>query len=882
MRRLVRRFRSFFARGRLAREIEQELRNHLEMEAEALRARGMDERAARRVAGVTFGSPDAIAEEIRAVRGFPRIDSVVRELRHAMRTLARTPGFTLAAVGVLGLGIGAATAAYGIARAVLLRPLPYGDEARLFSVYESDSTGALRVPSLPAVRDWRAGTRTFQALAYVRGETLGVRDEDGTRLLLAAFSTGELFRALDVQPALGRLFGDAEAEQGAPVVVLAWHLWRDQFGSDPRLVGRTLSTELGPLTVIGVMAEGVRYPSFADLWLPQGALPADARRAVERRDLHVDAQTVGRISRSATHEQAAAELSAFARAAATVHPDARGWTSGRLQSVRSEVLGDAPGRLALLGGATVLLLLVACVSVAGLLVARAVARGRELSVRAALGASPRRLVGQLMTESALLAVMGGLAGVLVAAATLRVLIARAPRALPRLDGAALDGGALLFAVATSALTALLFGLLPARRAARVAPMDVLRSARGTSSGPGAERVRRALVVAEVALAAMLVVGATSLARTLVRLGATDPGLDTSGIATLRVTPPMPRYGSPDAALALFARLQEEVGRIADVQQVALVNHLPLSGTSMVTSLRTSRTPDPEERPGALYRAISANFFDTLDIQLVRGRALTEAEVRARAPVVVVNQTLAAREWPDRDPVGESITIQKVAQGRADFGEELTVMVVGVASDTRSFGPTRLEGPVVYAPYTLVVWGNTFVVAKGRAPTRRLVDALRNAVQRVDPAIPVLGPGFSQRVRPYDEYAASFLAAPRLSASVLGSFAGAALLLATVGLFGVIAYLVVQRRREFGVRVALGATGASIVRLVLREASILVAIGIALGFVGAYVLGRRSTLGELDYLTFAVSSVVFVVAALIAGVLPALRAARLAPARILRD
>jgi predicted permease len=765
---------------------------------------------------------------------------------------------------------------------VLLRPLPYGNEERLFSVYESDSTGALRPPSLPAVRDWREGTRAFEALAYVRGETLGVRDDDGTRLLLAAYSTAELFRVLDVQPELGRLFSDAEAEQGEPVVVLAWHLWRDQYGSDPALIGGTLSTELGPLTVIGVMPEGVRYPSFADLWLPQGALPVDARRLVERRDLHVDAQTVGRTAVSATQEQAAAELSAFARTAASVHPDARGWTSIRLRSVRSEVLGNAPGRLALLGGATVLLLLVACVSVAGLLVARAVARGRELSVRAALGASPRLLVGQLMAESALLAVMGGVAGVVVAAATLRVLIARAPTALPRLDGAALDGGALLFAMAISALTALLFGVLPARRASRAAPMDALRSSRGTSGGRGEERVRRVLVVAEVALAAMLVVGATSLARTLMRLGATDPGLDTTGIATVRVTPPLPRYGSPEAALALFARLQEEVAKMPEVRQVALVNHLPLSGTAMVTGLRTARSPDPEERPSALYRAISANFFDTLGIELLRGRALTEAEVQGRAPVVVVNEALASIEWPDRDPIGESITIQKVAQGRADFGEEITLTVVGVASNTRSFGPTFPEGPVVYGPYTLVVWGNTFVVAKGSVPTRRLVDALRSAVQRVDPAIPVLGPGFTQRVRPYDEYAANFLVAPRLSASVLGSFAGAALLLATVGLFGVIAYLVVQRRREFGVRVALGATGASIVRLVLREASILVTIGIILGFVGAYFLGRRSALGELDYLTFALSSAVFLVAALSASVLPALRAARLAPARILRD
>jgi putative ABC transport system permease protein len=878
-------------RRRPSREIEEEMRHHLELEAASLRAQGLTEEEARRQSRIRFGSVDGVAEACQERRGLPRVESVVREFRQSLRALARVPGFSIAVISVVGLGIGFATAAFALVQMVLMRPLAFADEDRLFSIYEADSTSAPRTPSWPGVREWREQTRQFESIAYVRGETLGVRTAEGTRLLLVAYSSGDLFRTLKARPLIGRVFSEAEAERGDPVAVITHHIWRDQFGRDPKVVGRTLSTEMGPYSVIGVMPEGARYPSFTDVWLPLGALPASARQAIERRDLHVDAQTVGRILPTTTVEQAAAELKALSERAALVHPDTRGWTAVLLRTVRSETLGNAPGRLLMLGIATLLLLLVACVNVAGLLVARGAARAREISVRAALGASPQRLAGQMLIESILLATAGGALGIALAVMTVRIVTTQAPTVLPRLEATGIDPIVYVFAVAVSALTALLFGLIPARRAGRVAPMDALRASLGVSGERSAERVRAALIVVETALAAILVVHATSVTRSMIRLGATDLGFETSGMATVRVIPPLPRYEAPEAALLLYSRLEEEVGNAPGVESVALVNHLPLSGTSMVTDVRTSRVPDPLEPSGSLqagaafFRSASTNYFEMLGVTLLQGRSFSRAEVESRAPVAVVNEALANREWPGRSPVGESVTIRKVAQSRPDFGEEIALTVVGVTRDIFSFGPARPEPPAIYAPYTLVVWGNMYIIAKGN--TGGLVDAVRSGIERVDPSIPVAGPGFAQRVRLYDEYAAGFLRTPRINASVLVAFAGTALLLAAVGLFGVIAYLVLRRRREFGVHLALGATRSTVMRLVLREAVLLVSSGLAIGFAGAFALGKLAgstspLAGSFDPTAFLISGVVFLGVALSASALPALRASRVAPARTLRE
>lgn len=817
-----------------------------------------------------------------------------RDLRRGARSLLRDPSFTVATAGVLAIGIGAATAAFTLSDRVLLQRLPYADESRVVSVYESDARGASRPLSYPTFRDWQPEALSFERLAFVRGEQLGVHGPDGTWLLAASYGTGDLFTVLGARPVLGRVFAAEESRE--PVAVLAWHTWREQFGGDPAVVGRELSTGHGPVTVIGVMPEDVRYPAWSDVWLPLGTLPRPSLEALERRDLHADSGVVGRLRGDATLDRATLELSGLAERHAAIHPDARGWTRATLRTLRDELVGPNRGRLLAVISAAVLLLLVAGVNVAGLLVARTAARRRELAVRVALGATPGRLAIPLIAESLIVAVMAAAAGAAIAAVIVRALAALAPDALPRLDGASVNLRALLFALGASLVLAIAFALMTARRAKRIAPMEALRSGRAASGGPGVQRLRSGLVVAEIALAALLVVGATTLVQALVRLGAVDLGLDPDGVVAVQIMPPSPRYDTAESALMLYRRLETAARAVPGVRTAALVNHLPLTRGAVPTTLRTTRVPEADEQPRALYRSISSDYFATLGIAIVRGRAPTAAEIDAAAPVVVVNAALARREWPDRDPVGETITVSRAAQARPDFGEEVTLTVIGVAASTRSFGPANDPPPAVYVPYPLSVWGHTYVVARGDGDVGVLAEGLRRALLDVDPTLPLAGPaaarsrtmaGFSGRVRPLTDFGSSWLRAERVGAGMVSGFAVASFVLATVGLFGMVSYVVLLRRREFGVRLALGATRGAVVRQVMRYGVRLTSVGLGVGFAGALVAVRIFDATTLSVPppplgACIVTAATFALAVMTACVTPALRAARADPASVLRD
>lgn len=887
MRRILRKMRALLLRRRLDAELREELQTHLELEAGALRRQGLERAEAKRRAALAFGSADAAAEACRDVRAMPVVESSVRAVRMAARSLWRTPAFAAACVVVLALGIGATTVVWSVADAVLFRPLPYGDEERLFIVFETNERQQIRLPSYPVAREWRQGARTLEALVFVRGETLAVRGVEGTALLGAGYSDADLFRALGAAPVIGRGFTEEEVASGAAVAVLSWDIWRDRYGGDAGVLGSELSTEHGPVLVIGVMGRGVRLPAWADLWLPIGALPPDGRRALERRDLHADGLLLGRVAAGVPAARAVAELSGFAARASQVDPDARGWSAVTLQPVREQVLGAAPTRLLVVGIAAGVLLLVSCVNVAGLFLARSTARSRELAVRAALGASRARLAGQLLAEALLLAVAGAAIGSLVGVTAMRLASAGAAGVLPALGAARVDPRAFIAASLAGALVAVLFSLAPAWRAARVAPMEALRGARGSPRAGGTERLRSGLVIAQLALAVVLVIGAATLGGRLIDASRVDLGFDPSGLVTIRVIPPAGYASTPDAALAFHQRLGEAVERIPGVRAVAWTNHLPLSGTSMPSPVRTSRAPDPDERPLAFVRTVSVSFFDTLGLPLLQGRPFTEAEIESRTPVVIVNRTLAAREWPDGDVVGRSITLQHVVQGSPDFGEAYTATVIGVAGDTRHFGPGLPEVPAVYVPWTVELWNGNFLVVASDGDAAAIIEPVRRTLSDIEPLLPVSGPGRQNRVRTLDEYAGNLLAAERVGAALLGSFATAALLLSAVGLFGVVAYLVLLRRREYGVRLALGASPAGIVRLVMVQGTRLAAAGLGTGIVVAW-LAERALAGVQPALepagpsVFLVAVGVFAFVAMLASLLPAGRAARMQPGSILRE
>ena len=885
MRRLARRVRAVLFRSRAERELAEELRLHLELEAAERARHGEAPDQARREAAVAFGGYDAVTEACRDERGVGGLEDVVRDVRYAVRSLARSPGFTVTAAGVLALGIGAATAAFSIADAVLFRPLAYPSAERLVSLYERNEAGGLRLVSHPTFRDWEAGARGFDGLAYIRGDALGVRSDEGTRTLLVGYATDGFFATMGTAAEQGRVWDAREAAAGAAVAVLSRRAWRESFGGDPAIVGREISTEAGSVTVVGVMPAGFAYPDWADLWMPVLAIPAGARRVLDARDLHVDSRTVGRIAADASPEAALASLGAVSAQLAEVHPDARGFTATHVP-LRDELLGNAGARLAVLCGAVAVLLLLACANVAGLLIARGATRGREFATRIALGAGRRRVVRQLLAESTVLALLGGAAGVLLAVVAVRAIVLAAPTALPRLDGVSVNGWVLAFALGLSALAALFFGLAPAFRAARVSPMELLRGGRGDVGGR-MRTLRAALVVGEVALATTLAVAAVLLVRTLDVLSGVDLGFDIDRVVAVRVTPPSPRYDDPAAALTLYRRMEEAARRVPGVASAGLVNHLPLSGTSMPTPLRGGRDLDADESPLVLYRTASADYAGTLGIDLVRGRAFAEEDVASASPVALVNESLARSRWGEDDPVGRTITVQRAAQGRAGFGEEVSLTVVGVLADTRHFGAAQAPLPTVYVPVSFDVWPNIFLAVRAADDPAVVAERLRRALLEVDALLPIAGPGFSARVRPLAEYEVQTVRERRLNAAVLTSFAALAFALATVGVFGIMTYFAVQRRREFGVRLSLGARPRDVVRLVVVGGVRLVALGAVLGVIGA-AFATRLLRGMLfgvepgDARSFALAAGLFLIAGIVASAIPALRAAGIHPASVLRE
>jgi predicted permease len=871
-------------------ELDEELRFHLEMAAaESVRA-GLESSEARRRARLEFGGVERFREATLAERRGEWLRVLARDLALGWRALRRSPVFALGAVMTLALGIGMATAAFTLIDGVLLRPLVYGDAERLYVAREQSPTGGQRAPSYPAVRDWQERTRAFESLSYVRGDEFNVRMPEGALRLVGGYATPEFFRTLATSPLLGRGFDAAGSEPN--VVVLSHHAWQGSFGGRRDIIGRTLTTADGSYTVIGVMPPGFVAPWWADVWLPIMALPPANAYALTQRTLHVDAEVYARIRPSVTAAAAKADLDRVVAQLADEYPEGEEtWRAASLTLERDRLLGNVDGvpamqrpavQLRIAGAAVMLLLLIACVNVAGLQLARGSARSRELAVRNALGAGRGRLVAQLAAESLVLAGLGGALGILFAHGALGVLARRLPLVLPRLAEVGLDARALLVALALTLLTALLAGVLPGLRAAATALLAGLRERAGTTRAT--LRLRGGLVVAQIALASILLVGAGLLLRSLAKVQELELGFEPEHRVALRVFPPT-RYERPEAAQALFRRLQEEVSRVPGVVDVALANHIPLSGGAMPTRVLTGR-PDADEADAAVLRSISPEFFRVMGTRVLRGRGFTSADVSAAGGALIVNEAFVRQLLGDEEPLGRSVTIFRNAQGRSYFGEPLSAPIVGVVEDERYFDVQSEPPPMVFVPYPAVLWGNTYIVARTRVAPEPLAPALRRAVAAVDADIPVAGPDRQAQWRTLPSFVAQRLEARRLQAGLLGGFGAAALLLALLGVFGVSAYNVALRTREIGVRMALGARPASVLRLVLGRALLLAGMGTAAGLGAALACARllESHLFGIpahDPLTLIGVGALFPAAAVAAALLPALRALRIPPLAALR-
>ncbi|MFL5455302.1 MAG: ABC transporter permease, partial [Myxococcales bacterium] len=854
---------------------------HLEMRERDYLAAGLPPAAAREEALARFGDPEKVARwlrehDTRRLRRHRRIElmsDLLQDARYGFRRLWQAPGFTLAVVVVLGLGIGATTAIFSVLDAALLRPLPYPEPERLVAV--NDVSGFGETPSsYPEYLDWKQGTEIFADLGAYWTTTLTLTGAGEPEVLNAVRMSASLPRMLGALPRTGRAFTPGEEVRGAErTVMLSEAFWRRRFGGDPRIFGRTLTLEGNPYTVIGIIPAGRRSiaPSDlsaarrADLWVP---LQLDAE--VTPRDFHV-LQVVGRLRPGLGFPQARERAEAFARRLRETKVTDHGL---RLVPLERLVIGDARPLLVSLAGAAGMVLLIACTNVANLLLARAAGRRREIAIRVALGAPRVRIVRQLLVESLLLALLGGTAGTLLAQAGVAGLRALGPAGVPRLAETAVDVRMLGFALVLSMLTGLLFGLVPALRASRSDLGEVMKTgAQGAVGGPARDRFRSVLVVAEVALSFALLIGAGLLIRSLDRLLSVDKGFDAERVVSALLALPYSRYPEGHQQVELFRELRQRLTAIPGVRSAAYVSNPPFVGSVNGGLAIEGRTFPPDAQPVVEKRIASPGYFEVLRTPVVAGRVFDPRDVAGAPPVVVVNETFARRFFPGENPLGRRVEFQWEAAG--------TQEIVGVVADVRELALSQPAEPTIYIPLAQRPMGSMYLLVRTAGDPMGIVPEMREAVYSIDRNQPLA------EVRPLEDVVAERLAGRRLAMSLFGAFSALALTLAAVGLYGVISYSVLQRRREIGIRMALGARAEQVARPVLGQGLTLIAAGAALGALAALWLGRFLSglifgVGTTDLPTFAGVSFLLITTALLASMVPALRAARLDPASVLRS
>jgi putative ABC transport system permease protein len=804
----------------------------------------------------------------------------LRDLRFGLRALLRAPGFTAAAVLALGLGTGAATAIFSVLNGVVLRPLPYSQPDRLVMLWETNQEKHLEHEPLSPVNflDYRNLGQVFvDAAAWWRPElTLTQPGQEPIRLN-AVEASRNLFTVLGVKPLIGPGF-----ERGGVLhtrvldVVISDRLWRARFDADPSLIGGTIALDGVAHEVVGIMPPGFTYPGDTDVW---EGLTWDL--AQHSRAAHF-MEAVARLAPGATRERADAELAALTtRLRAEFPATNRGW-SARATPLLHEVVGYFRVALYTLMGASALLLLIACVNVANLLLARATARERELAVRTAIGANRGRLVRQLFAESLLLGVLGAALGLLVAWAAITAFVAETPVPVPRLHQVALDARVLAFAAGLAILTAVIFGLAPAVVMSRGSLHLMLKEGARAGGAPAARRIRDALVVGEIALAVALLVGAGLLVRSVERLVSEDPGLRPSGILTVSVQVPQSSYRDWTEVIRFYEGLLDDLRARPDVEAASATSRLPLTPGWRIPFLKKGEAPPRAgEAPMAQYHTVGTGYFDTLGVPLLRGRMFDARDTLQSPGVVVVNQSLARRYWPGGEPIGARIraltkVIGPLGIRLADSDE---YEVLGVVGDVRNQSLQQETEPAIYFTIAQFPFRQMFLTVRGQA-AGDLLSAVRETLRQRDPTLPL------SQVRTMGQVLAESSARPRLLMWLLSAFAALALVLAAVGIYGILAYAVNERRREIGIRLALGAQTRGVVWMVVRQGLTLAAIGALLGGAGAWVAGRSLTsllfrVSATDPLTFATVVGLMLVVALAACYVPGRRAARLDPLEALR-
>ena len=790
---------------------------------------------------------------------------MLTEIAHAVRALLRRPGFTAVVVLTLALGIGANTAIFSVVDTVLLRALPYPNAGRLAVVWGTYPEFGHTSTSLPDYRDYRAQTRKFDLLAAASMQGLNLAGDGSAERVSALLQSANYLQVLGLAPTLGRGFLPEEEQKTSRVVMLGHDFWQRRYGSDRSVLGRTLSLNGRPFTVVGVGPKGLAYPENADVLIPLNVADSNPSRRAEF--LHV----VGRLAPGATVREAKAEMMTIAQRLAQSYPATNATIRTDVVDLHEQIVGDVRPALLVFMGAVGIVLLVVCVNVANLLLARAVGREREVSIRAALGATRGRIFRQLVLESLALALAGGAVGLLLAWFAVGSLRGIEFDAVPRLAEVALDARVALFALATSIVTGVLFGAVPAFRLAEASLQGSLRSGgRGMAGTAGVQRLRGALVLTEVALAVVLLVGAGLLLRSFVALQRTSPGFDATRVMTARVALPAARYDSAAKIRAFWRQLEDRVEAIPGVQAAALTTSLPFAG---VPYLSFDIPGKPAQAPGGPPQdvqpyTVTPGYFQTMGIALKRGRNLSDADVAGAPSVVIVNETFAKRYFPGQDPLGRQVVLFD------------TATIVGIAGDVRQEGLADKPYPQMYIPAMQRSSSGMFVALRTTGDPAQVTAAVRRVLGEMDAELPL------HAIATMEERMALTVAQPKLAATLTSVFALATLILAAIGVYGVVSYGVAQRTRELGVRMALGANAGDVRGLVLRQAMTPVVIGVAVGLLGAWAGGSLLQkllygVGTTDAATFVGTALFLMAVAAISAWLPARRATSIAPTEALR-
>ncbi len=806
---------------------------------------------------------------------------MLNDLRYAVRTLTKNPGFTIVAVLTLALGIGANTAIFSVVNGVLLRPLPYPDAARIVQVWTTSPAEPRSAMSPADFLEFQRNTHTLVALGGYREDALAVVTPQGGAVRVhGTLVTANYFDVFAMPAALGRTFNrSADGSTSEPLVVLSHTAWVQQFGSDPQMIGRRVRINSVPHTVMGVMPPAFDYPEGSQAWilspkpvpLPPIDVPGDL---LESRDVHYF-KSVGRLKPEATPEIARADLAAISEDQARRFPESNGGRGIAIQSLRDTIVGDVRHALLLLLGAVGVVLLIACANIASLLLARAAGRQRELAVRAALGAARGRLIRQLITESLLLGCAGGGAGVLLGIWAIALLRAVIPEGIPRVDQIGLDPQVASAAIVMSFASALLFGVLPAIQASRANACFALREAdRASTGGRHRARTRAVLVLGEIALTLVLLVSAGLLLNSFIRLQHVDPGFRTDDVTLVSLPVPQSRYPDGKRQAAFYRRALEAIERHPEIQSAAILFPNPIEGRNANGTFTIDGQPAMKrgDRPFTALASVSSSYFRTLGIPIIEGRAFTDHDRDPAPAVAIINATLARRYFAGQDPVGRRV---RFSDGNDDW-----IAIVGVAGDSRNVGLGEPPTSLLYLPYDTFPLAFMSIAARSTGGSSVVASIARSEVKAIDPDLPI------DQIAPLHELLDESVAEPRFRTLLLSAFALMAVVLAAVGLYGLMSFSVLQRTREMGIRVALGAQPRQVVLPIVREGLTLALAGVALGIAGSFAATRLLTtflfdVPRTDPLTHLAVAVLLLGVAFLATYIPSRRAARVDPTTALR-